>query len=152
MVMDIEGERCWMEMNTKRITWIFTVLFFAAMFFLALVARRIHIASLPKVTVCSLEMVQFEEKQGEESEEKNSSVEFSLGLPKELYHGQKIFVISMEVVNGEERSIAREVYHLVLGRENKDCYEVVEGITSLDRVILSEEESIQNGDEVYIEQ
>lgn len=139
-------------MKTKRITWIVTGLFFVVMLFLTVVTRKIHIASLPKVTVCSLEMVWFDEKQGEESEEENSMLQLSLGLPKELYHGQKIFVISMEVVNGEERSIAREVNHLVLGRESKDYYEVVEGISSLDQVILSEEESIQDGDEVYIEQ
>lgn len=140
-----------MGMKMKKITLVVTVLFLVVMLFLTVGARKIHIASLPKVTVSSLEMVRFEVEQGEESKEKSSTVEFSLGLPKELYDEQKIFVISMEVVNGEERSIAREVYNLVLGRENKDCYEVVEGITSLDQVILSEDESIQDGDEVYIE-
>lgn len=136
-------------MNGKKITMVISLCFYFIIFLLTIVAKKIHIASLPKVTVECLEFVTFERE--EQAKENSNMLEFGLGLPKTLYDNHEIYVISTEIMNGEERSIARIVTDLVLGRENEDYYEVLEGISNLDQVIVYSDGVIYEGEEVAIE-
>lgn len=133
---------------TKKITIIITGAFFIAMLLLSFTAKRMHQSSLPKVQAATLEYQYFVD---EETQEGAQFLGFAYGLPKKLYDDGIVFIISNEVVNGEVRTIARRVVDLKLGRENEDYYEVIEGISYGVQVIMSGDETIQDGDEVLIE-
>ncbi|NLJ96984.1 MAG: hypothetical protein GX321_07490 [Clostridiales bacterium] len=165
-------------MRTKRITIIVCAFFYIILLTLTFSARRIHNASLPRVTVVNLEFERFEDKveaegfEGEPSlgndpldkdnKEKNNDIgnshinrmnfKLSVGIPKELYENHKIYVIRREIVNGEERNIAREVTNLEIGQSNDKFYEVIRGLSSLDQVVLTGQDLIQDGSEVYVEE
>ena len=128
------------------------MIFFAIMGILTITVRKIHIASLPKVTIGYLEMTKFEENSESDTKDEGIQSEYRLGLPKAIYECQPIYVISKETVNGEERDIARKVEKLEVGRENGQYYEVLNGITSLEPIIVSGMESVQDGSEVFIEE
>ncbi len=138
-------------MTVRKITWLITVLFFCIMLLLTLSARSIHNAKLPKVKTGYLTYERFSHDEKKQYKDSNLQNEFTVGLPKELYNNHSIYKISIETVNGEERSIARRITELVLGSENEGYYEVVEGITVLDQIIFESNKILQDGDEVYIE-
>lgn len=134
---------------TKKITMVITVVFFATMLLLSLTAKKLYQSSLPKVQVATLEYENFEE---EGTTDGGQFFDFAFGLPKDLYNGGTVYVISNETINGEIRTIARTVVGLKLGRENEDYYEVLEGISYGAQVIIRGGEIIQDGDEVLIEE
>lgn len=165
-------------MRAKRITIIVCAFFYIILLTLTFSARRIHNASLPRVTVINLEFERFEDKVEAEGFEREPSLgndpldkdnkgknndtgnsnrnrmnfKLSVGIPKELYENNKIYIIRREIVNGEERNIAREATNLEVGQSNDKFYEVIRGLSSLDQVVLTGHELIQDGSEVYVEE
>ncbi len=126
----------------RKITIILCFIFFLAMAILSFTARSIHNMTLPKVTVGYLRNENFIE---------NNVNNMGLAIPKEMYDSnQNIYVIRREIVNGEERNIAR-MAKLRIGSSNEEYYEVKQGISILDLVILSGGEMIRDGMEVYVE-
>ena len=119
-----------------------SVLFYAVMLFLALGARRLHEGSLAHVSVTTPTIKSF-------SEDDIFSV--ATTLPEELLRKGKLFVVERQVVNGEVRTIAREVTKLVLGRLSVDGYrEIVDGVEILGEVIADGGDGLQDGDEVIV--
>jgi|GEM_PF-390044 len=149
-------------MSGKRTTLIVSVIFYIIMIIFTVSARKIHNESLPRVTVESLAYEAFAEEEAavdvkSEADEKSElnktpmNYEWNVGILKELYDNQKVYIISKEIMNGEERSIAKEVTNLVIGRSNDTSYEVLSGLSVLDQVIITGQELIQDGREVYVE-
>lgn len=139
-------------MRTKRITIFVCVFFYVILLVLTLAARPIHNASLPRVTVGTLDFKEFDYVEDESSDIAfRKNYRLSVGLPKELYDNHKVYIIRKEIVNGEERDIAREVTNLELGQSNDKFYEVIRGISMLDQVVFTGQEYIQDGSEVYVE-
>lgn len=137
-------------MNGKKITAMVSIIFYLVMIILSINVRKIHTASLPRVTVGNLEGEKFASKEGDTDDE-SSPIEFSVGIPKVLYDHGKVYVIVKEMVNGEDRVIAREVTDLVISRDNGTHYEVISGISGIDLVVMSGQQLIYNGCEVYVE-
>jgi len=138
-------------MRGKRVIIIVSVLFYLSMIVLTVSARRIHIAGLPRVIVGYLEMERFAVLKTNEQGGEEEGMSFNLGIPKELYDNRKLYVIEKTMVNGEERNLAREVEDFELGQASDNFYEVLKGLSSIDQVILTGQDKIQDGDEVYVE-
>lgn len=124
--------------NRKKITLIVGAVFYLGILVLSITAKQIHIAMLPKVTVVNLGTKVF----GDNA---------NIALPKELYDNKTVYILTKEIVNGEERCIANEVTDLVLGQSDATDYEVIQGILFIDQVITSGQELLQNGCEVHVE-
>lgn len=133
---------------TKKILWIITSTFFIVILLLSIFAKRIHQSFLPKVQVITLDYEYFED---DGSKENQLLFDMTYGIPKELCK-EEVFIISTELVNGENRTIARLATDLKLGRENAKCYEVLEGIGHDAKIISHSNKRIQDGDEVIIEE
>lgn len=134
-------------MKKKKVVFLCSAVFYLGMFVMAVSARKIHEATLPRVTICMLDYVTFIERQ-EDSKTLHTT---GLGLAKELYDGKQVYVVQQQMVNGEERSIARDVTNdLVLGKETEDYYEVLEGISGMAMVVTATEKPLWNGCEVYV--
>lgn len=134
-------------MNSKKITLIAGAIFYTTMLVLSITAKKIHIASLPKVTVESFESERFEDEGADPINYK-----WNLVIPQELYDNQKVYIIIKEIVNGEERNIAKEVKDIEIGQSNDSGYEVIRGLSSIDQIITTGQEMIQDGCEVYVEE
>ncbi len=155
-------------MGSKKIIGIISVSFLLTMLILTFTARKIHNASLPRVRTASLTYEVFMDSLGKEAGSEHESVTEktgkgdqseriasydigSYGIPRQIYDNHKVFILSKEMINGEERDIAREVADLVIGRSNDTSYEVIEGLSALDQIIISGQELVQDGCEVYVE-
>lgn len=134
-------------MYRKRVTLVIIVIFYIDMLIFTFIARTIHNKALPRVIAISLEYEIY--TASEETEQ--VSIDFNLGIPKEIYDKGRVYTISKEMVNGEKRNIAREVTDLVIGRSNDTSYEVISGLSMVDTVIIVGQDKIQDGSEVYVE-
>lgn len=120
-----------------------SVLFYAGMLVLALGARRLHESRLPRVFVTEPEIIVFGE---------GGAWTASSALPEEMVTGGKLFVISEELVNGETRTVAREVTELLLGRTEDGYREILRGVNTMSQVIVGAWEGLSDGDEVLVEE
>ncbi|NLC19367.1 MAG: hypothetical protein GX757_09160 [Clostridiales bacterium] len=137
--------------KSKKIIIAVCISYYLILLILTLCARRIHNASLPRVTVGTLEFEEFD-YYDENSDADRKSFRLGAGIPKEIYDNHKVYVIRKEIVNGEERNIAREVKNLEIGQSNEKYYEVLQGISMIDLVVFTGQEYIQDGSEVYVEE
>lgn len=138
-------------MKWKERTIIVSILFYAVMLILTASARIIHNSTLPKVTVGYLEGQRFQQNESYNEKDILTKVLISIGIPKTLYESQHVYILSKEIINGEERNIAREVMNLEIGRSSDTHYEVIKGISGIDLVILTGGELVEDGQEVYVE-
>ncbi len=128
------------QKSTKLAIAAASLAFYVLMLILALCARGWHRASLPQVEVTTPKFGNFWE--GED-------ISSTAALPEKLVENGKLFLISEEVVNGEVRTIAREVKDLVLGRVGKGYREILNGPDMLSRVIVTDI-ALSDGQEVWI--
>lgn len=138
-------------MKWREKTIIVSVLFYAVMLFLTLIARPVHNVALPKVTIGRLEGQRFQRNETNDQTDTVAIGDFAIGIPKNLYENGSVYILSKEIMNGEERDIAREVKNMEIGRFNENYYEIIKGISGLDLVILTGGEFIEDGQEVYVE-
>ncbi|MDE7060801.1 MAG: hypothetical protein K2O71_04305 [Lachnospiraceae bacterium] len=129
-------------MVKKRIVLIFSVLFYAGMFFMTCTARALHEAKLPHVKVLNLEYELFIDEEGNQS--------FGAAFPKEWYREGELYKVSHVMVNDEYRTIARRVNDLELGLENEEYYQIKNGIGSGEPIIVGGLDNVVDGSEVYI--
>ena len=74
-----------------------------------------------------------------------------IGIPKELYDNHEIYILSSEMINGEIRTVVRNVTEKVeIGRSNEDSYEILKGLYGMNKIIIDGFENIQDGCEVYV--
>lgn len=125
-------------MKHKRKILVVGTVFYLSMLFLSVSAKRIHTAKLPKVTVTNLETKNFGECA-------------NVAIPKEVYDSYPVYIIEKEILNGEERSFAKEVTDLVIGQSDDLNYEVIQGLTWMDQVIVNNQNQLKDGCEVYVE-
>ena len=129
-------------MGKKKLIAAVSIVFYAGMLILALVARSLHESRLPKVTVTFQEIKTFR-TEGIDS--------FSPALPQEIAESGRLFIISEEVINGEIRRIAREASGLETGGLSADGYrEFTNGISTLTQVIVDGREGLSDGEEVLV--
>ena len=75
----------------------------------------------------------------------------AFGVPKELYDNNELYILSSEMINGEIRTIVRNVTEEVeIGRSNEESYEVVKGLYGFNEIIIDGLEDIEDGCEVYV--
>ena len=117
---------------------ILTVIFFASMAWLTANARSVHENSLPHVTAKRISREMF-----------SGSYTRRLAVPKELFDTGDVFVISVRIVNGEKRNFARRVFIETVA-ENDEFYEVIEGLTGNELIIVESDRGFGDGDEVYL--
>ena len=74
-----------------------------------------------------------------------------IGIPKELYDNHEIYILSSEMINGEIRTVVRNVTEKVeIGRSNENSYEILKGLYGMNKIIIDGFEIIQDGCEVYV--
>ncbi|WOO36612.1 hypothetical protein R2R35_22930 [Anaerocolumna sp. AGMB13020] len=151
-------------MNSRKKILVVTGVFYLIMLVLTLSGRSVHNALLPKVTVTSLEYEKFpvsndikngkklseEQQKGKKSFDQPQEFDLKIGIPKNIYKNKKVYIITIMTVNGEERTLAREVQELITGRVGETCYEVVSGLSALDQIVVTGQEDLFDGREVYV--
>lgn len=125
----------------KKIIAAISILFYLGMLFMAVGARRLHRDRLPQVTVTVPTMKTFME---------GDSISAALTLPEKLVKDGVLFVVSEEMINGELRTIARQVNGLEIDRVSDGYCEIVTGLSSLAQVIVDGKEELADGDEVLV--
>lgn len=139
-----------MKAITKKITLGFTVLFFALMLFLTFFAESIHMASLPRVTVSRVESKLFPVERVLDDGTVMSFSQERSAVSEELLNMGIYTVYSFEK-NGTKRNYVREVY-IETGEKTEDgYYEVVSGLSFIDRIVVESTGELYDGCEVEVE-
>lgn len=128
-------------MRKKTAVLVLSGLFYGAMLLLAVFAKKLHTATLPKVRIAYLEQKTF--LTGEERE-------YLPALPEELY-GKLLYSVTEEERNGELRYVARKLEGVHLGEEKDGYYPVLGGISSFTPLIVEGYEKPEEGREVFVE-
>lgn len=139
-----------MKAITKKITLGFTVLFFALMLFLTLFAESIHMASLPRVTVSRVESKLFPVERVLDDGTVMSFSQERSAVSEELLNMGIYTVYSFEK-NGTKRNYVREVYIETGERTEDGYYEVVSGLSFIDRIVVESTGELYDGCEVEVE-
>lgn len=134
---------------TKKILFVITILFFAAMLFLTLFAEKIHTASLPKVTAARPERRSFPYEFIDANGERHTGSIEKNAVPRSMLESG-VFVIYSAEKNGTKRDFVRLVDKLQTGEEADGYIEVVSGITIVDKIAFSADGKLFNGCEVTI--
>lgn len=139
-----------MKAITKKITLGFTVLFFALMLFLTLFAESIHLASLPRVTVSRVESKRFPVERVLDDGTVMSFSQERSAVSEELLN-MGIYTVYSYEKNGTKRNYVREVF-VETGEMTEDgYYEVVSGLSFIDRIVVESTGELYDGCEVMIE-
>lgn len=117
------------------------ILFYSAMLLLALIARRLHESRLPEVTVTAPVIYTAWE---------DDTFTTTLLLPQICAQSDRLFVIANEQINGEIRTIAREITGLSFRTASDGYCEVIGGLSMTASVIVDKTGSLSDGDEVLI--
>lgn len=132
----------------KKILFIITIIFFAAMLFLTLFAGKIHESSLPQVTAARPEWQLFPYEFTDENGEARTGSTEKIAVPKSML-GNGVFIIYSAEKNGTKRSFVR-LAAIQTGAENGDYVEVVSGIGFSDRIAAKSSSALYDGCEVNI--
>lgn len=124
-------------------------MFFIAMFILTITARDIHNCLIPNVTAARLTYEDFEIEYTLESGQLMTSTIQRLAILKDVYDRGEVYIIKSICINGEERDAVQRVY-LETGNENNEFYEVVNGLTGTEIVVIDSDKMLNENDEVYI--
>ena len=127
-------------MQKKRVLVAASAVFYLVLALLAVFAKKLHTASLPRVRIGYLE-------------QKNVIVDgkqqYLPVLSEELY-GTDIYCISEEEKNGEIRYVARRIEVTVSDEPQKGYYAVLSGLNSYSPLIVECFEVLEEGREVFV--
>ena len=128
-------------MQKRRVLVAVSALFYLTMVLLAVFAKKLHTASLPRVRIGYLEqrIVTIDGKQ-----------QYLPVMPEELY-GTDIYRISEEEKNGEIRYVARRIEVTVSDEPQKGYYAVLSGLNSYSTLIVGGFEALEEGREFFVE-
>ena len=133
---------------TKKILFLITVIFFAAMLFLTLFAEKIHENSLPQATAARPERQLFPYEFTDENGVTYMGSAEKIAVPKSMLENG-VFVIYSAEKNGTKRNFVR-LAEVRTGEENGDYVEVVSGIGFTDRIAVESTGTLYDGCEVNI--
>lgn len=137
-------------MRKKIASVLLTILFFGAMVILSFSARVIHNRMIPNVTTFRLPYVKFEIPHYMQNGQLSFIEESYLpAIPKSLYEQGEVYYIDYQIINGEERTVARAAT-LIIGIENDEYYEVTD--IGIQRVLFikTSDKPLHDGIEVHI--
>ena len=132
----------------KKILFIITADFFAAMLFLTAFARDIHNSSLPQVTASRLKQEQFPFEYRDDNGNTFTGTESKLAVTKEQLE-QGVYVLYKTEKNGETRDFIRRT-EIVGGREQDGYVEVVAGLSPNERIVTDYTGDLYDGCEVVV--
>ena len=139
-----------MKAITKKITLVITVLFFALMLFLTFFAESIHSASLPRVIVSRVENKLFPVERVLDDGTVMSFSQERSAVSEELLNMGIYTLYSIEK-NGTKRNYVREVFVETGERTEDGYYEVVSGLSFIDRIVVESTGELYDGCEVVVE-
>lgn len=120
------------------------------MVFLTFAARPIHNSLIPNVRVFRLPHEKFEQAiYLEDGTVSYTDVRHLLSIPKYLYEQGEIYIIENQVINDEERTVAK-LTSVLIGRENDEYYEVINTNIKNELFIKTSNKPLQNGIEVHV--
>ena len=134
----------------KKILFIITAVFLAAMLFLTAFARDIHNSSLPHVTASRLKQEQFPFEYTDENGNTFTGTESKLAVTKEQLK-QGVYVLHKKEKNGETRDFIR-LAEIETGRENNGYIEIVSGVSYNERIVTDYTGDLYDGCEVVVVQ
>lgn len=138
-------------MKIKKIVVIFSVFFYGAMIVLTFFARKIHYTMIPNVAVSRLTRVNFEyEYMLADGLTKRTEIKQCIGIPKEIYDRNEIYMIKTGVKNGDLRTFVQKL-DVNVGMENETYYEVLNEFTDRNlRIVVESDRELHDGDEVVV--
>ena len=128
----------------KKILVIITAVFFAAMVFLTAFAREIHNSALPHVTASRVQRAQFPFEYTDENGNTFVGTESKLAVTTEQFE-QGVYVLYKAEKNGETRDFIRRA-DIEAGRENGGFVEVVSGLSHGDKIVVSSDRELCEGE------
>ncbi len=139
-----------MKNISKKITLIFTVMFFAVMLFLTFFAEKIHISLLPQVQASGVETKLFSVTATDENGNIMQYFTEKTAISEEKLE-EGVYVLYTAEKNGTKRSFARQIFPEVSEARTEDGYcEVISGISFGDRIIISTTKELFDGCEVNV--
>lgn len=132
----------------KKILFIVTGIFLAAMLFLTFFAEPIHKSTLPKVTAARPQRKPFPYEFTDKNGERRFGTIEKLAVPKAMLESG-VFVVYSEEKNGTQRDFVR-LAEIQTGEENGGYVEVVSGITLMDKIAVDTTKPLFGGCEVII--
>ena len=133
---------------TKKILFLITIIFFAAMLFLTLFSEKMHENSLPQVTAARPERQLFPYEFTDENGATYMGSAEKIAVPRSMLESG-VFVIYSAEKNGTKRDFVR-LAEVRTGEENGDYVEVVSGIGFTDRIAVESTGTLSDGCEVNI--
>ena len=133
----------------KKILVIITAVFFAAMLALTFSARPIHNSKLPHVSVQRVQEAYFPYEYTAEDGETLTHRRQNLAVTKEQYE-RGVYVLYSAEKNGEQRDFVR-LAEIIAGTEYDGCVDVVSGLAHNDRIVVSSDREMQDGEVVLID-
>lgn len=131
-----------------KILIIITAVFFAVMLALTFSARAIHEASLPHVRVERLGTADFPFSYTNENGELCIGTRQAAAITKEQLESG-VYVLYSAMKNGDERDFVRRA-EIITGEQCGDYFEVVSGVSMVDRIIVEYDRELSDGDEVDV--
>lgn len=128
-------------MEKKKLLFAVIGLFYFGMALLALIAKSLHTASLPRIHIGYLEQRMF-------WVEGNQA--YLPALPRELCETE-LYYLSEEEKNGEVRYFARKMDSVSFGEEEDGYCPVLDGMSVLWPLITEGAEELTEGQEVFVE-
>ncbi|MBP0983634.1 MAG: hypothetical protein J6A19_07910 [Oscillospiraceae bacterium] len=127
---------------------IITAVFFAVMLALTFSARAIHEASLPHVRAQRLSTADFPFSYTDENGELRTGTRQAAAITKEQLE-RGVYVLYSAMKNGEKRDFV-QCAEIVTGEQSGDYFEVVSGVSMVDRIIVEYDRELYDGGEVAV--
>ncbi len=133
----------------KLVLMIITAVFLLVMIFLTIFAESIHLAALPKVTAARPKTFMFEMSvTGADGNPMTVYSERTALTKEQLEEG--VYILYKADKNGTERTFVRSAT-LQTGAEQDGYIEIVSGLMSTDRMVISADSELYDGCEVVAE-
>ena len=133
---------------TKKILFLITIIFFAAMLFLTLFSEKMHENSLPQVTAARPERQLFPYEFTDEDGATYVGSAEKIAVPKSMLESG-VFVIYSAEKNGTKRNFVR-LSPVQTGEERDGYVEIVSGIMFSDRIAAESDKELNDSCEINI--